>query len=306
MEFLVFLEGLRTPFFDTVFSLITRLGEETLFTVAALVIFWCVDKKKGYFLLFVGLLGTILNQFLKMLCCVPRPWLRREGFTVVESAREAATGYSFPSGHTQNITGTGLSVACFLKKHWQKALCVIAVLLVAFSRMYLGVHTPADVGVSLLIGTAIVLLFWPLFQKYQDRANFLPAVLGGFALLSAAFVLYAEFAPLPANAIAEYSAHGVKTAYQMLGSALGLFTVCLFHSRFGGFSEKAVWWGQLMKIVLGFALVVAVRSLTKAPLLALTGGHNLAHAIRYFLMFFVGGALWPLTFRFLPEEKKEP
>lgn len=304
MDFLIFLEGLRTPFFDTFFSIVTRLGEETLFTVAALVIFWCVDQKKGYFLLYVGLFGTVINQFLKMLCCIPRPWVRDPNFTIVESAREAATGYSFPSGHTQSITGVGLSVACFVKKHWQKALAILIVLLVGFSRMYLGVHTPADVGVSLVIGTVLVLIMHPLFQKYGDDPKFLPRTIGVLVGASVLFVLYAEFAPLPEHAIPEYSASGIKNAYTMLGSTVGLLSVCLFHRRMGGFSVKAPLWGQLVKIVIGFGLVVAVRTGVKAPLLALTGGHESAHAIRYFLMFFIGGGLWPLTFRFLPTPKE--
>ena len=64
MEFLYFLEGLRTPFGDAFFSLITHLGEETLFIVAGLIVFWCIDKLQGYYLLIVGLTGTVINQFL--------------------------------------------------------------------------------------------------------------------------------------------------------------------------------------------------------------------------------------------------
>jgi hypothetical protein len=45
-------------------------------------------------------------------------------------------------------------------------------------------------------------------------------------------------------------------------------------------------------------LVIAIRMLLKSPLLALCGGHNAAHAIRYFLMVAFGGAVWPLTFKF--------
>lgn len=300
MEFLVFLEGIRTPFLDRFFSLVTILGEETLFTVAALVLFWCVDQKKGYFLLYVGLFGTVINQFLKMLCCVPRPWLKDPNFTIVESAREAATGYSFPSGHTQSIAGMGFSVFSFVKKYWQKAMALLIVLLVAFSRMYLGVHTPADVGVSLLIGAALAFGLYPLFEKHADDPNFLPRAIAVLVGVSALFVLYAEFAPLPKNAIAEFSAHGAKQAYTMFGSTVGLLTVCLIHKKAGGFSEKAVWWVQILKIIVGFGLVMLVRTGTKEALLALFHGHNIANAVRYFLMFLIGGALYPLTFRFLP------
>ena len=105
MGFLRMLESIRTPFLDSFFSIVTHLGEETFFIVIGLVFFWCINKKDGYYLLSVGFIGTILNQFLKMLFRIPRPWVQDKNFTIVESARAEATGYSFPSGHTQSAIG---------------------------------------------------------------------------------------------------------------------------------------------------------------------------------------------------------
>ena len=51
MNFLRFLEGLRTPVGDIFFSTITHLGEETIFIVVGLLYFWCINKKQGYFIL---------------------------------------------------------------------------------------------------------------------------------------------------------------------------------------------------------------------------------------------------------------
>ena len=65
MELLYFLEGLRNPPLDFIMSLITRFGDETLFMAMALVMFWCVDKFRGYLVLCVGFMGTLINQFLK-------------------------------------------------------------------------------------------------------------------------------------------------------------------------------------------------------------------------------------------------
>ena len=92
MKLLYLLEGIRTPFGDTFFSLITHLGEETLFIVAGLLFFWCINKYEGYFQLAVGLSGTVINQFLKLVFRIPRPWVKDENFTIVESARAEATG----------------------------------------------------------------------------------------------------------------------------------------------------------------------------------------------------------------------
>ena len=67
MEFLYFLEGLRNPVFDGFFSAITLLGEETAFMAVAIIVFWCFSKFQGYFLLITGFIGTVINQFLKMI-----------------------------------------------------------------------------------------------------------------------------------------------------------------------------------------------------------------------------------------------
>ena len=118
MEFLYLLEKIRMPWLNTLMLLITRLGEETFFLVIAMVVFWCVDKYKGYFLLSVGFIGTLMNQFLKLLFRIPRPWVIDKNFTILEQAREAAGGYSFPSGHTQSAVGTFGSVAATTKNKW--------------------------------------------------------------------------------------------------------------------------------------------------------------------------------------------
>ena len=92
MEFLRLLESVRVPALDAFFSAVTYFGDELAFMALALLLFWCVDKRTGYYVFVVGLFGTLANQFLKILCRVPRPWVLDPGFTIVESARAAATG----------------------------------------------------------------------------------------------------------------------------------------------------------------------------------------------------------------------
>ena len=84
----------------------------------ALVIFWCIDKFEGYYILSVGVIGTVLNQFLKIVFRIPRPWIIDKNFSIVESARAEAAGDSFPSGHTQSSVGTFGALA-----RWNKKLC---------------------------------------------------------------------------------------------------------------------------------------------------------------------------------------
>ncbi len=298
MELLYWFETIRTPALDAAMSLVTRLGEETFFMVAALFMFWCVDKRRGYYLLAVGFTGTLINQWLKIVCRVPRPWVRDPHFTIVESARDGAAGYSFPSGHTQSAVGVFGGVARFTRRWWLRCVCLVLLVLVSVSRMYLGVHTPADVGVSFAVTAALVLLLYPLIESTLWFPGRMYVILGVLLGASGAFVAFVELFPFPADVDAANLAGAVKNAWSMAGAVGGMLLACLFDNRLLQFPNRAPWWGQLVKLLGGLVLVVLVKSLLKAPLLALCGGHQAAHALRYFLMVLTAGALWPMTFRF--------
>ena len=157
VDILYALEKIRTPFWNGVMGAVAQLGGEVIFIVAAVVVLWCVSKWEGSYLMSIAFCGTVLNQFLKLICRVPRPWVRDPNFTIVESARAEATGYSFPSGHTQNAIGLFGGMARWGGRRWVRLGLTALALVIAFSRMYLGVHTPADVGVSLVLAAALVL-----------------------------------------------------------------------------------------------------------------------------------------------------
>ena len=89
MSVLYWFESIRFPFLTTLMEWVTRLGEETVIVVLALLFLWCLDKHEGYYLLTVSFAGLLVNQFLKILCRVPRPWVKDPDFTIVEEAREA-------------------------------------------------------------------------------------------------------------------------------------------------------------------------------------------------------------------------
>ncbi len=296
MELLYFLEDLRTPLCDAFFSLITHLGEETLFIVAGLLLFWCVDKREGYYLLSVGLSGSVINQFLKLWFRVPRPWVKNPGFTVVESARAGATGYSFPSGHTQSSVGIFASAARWHKQRWLRVLCITLCVLVPLSRMYLGVHTPADVGVSVVVALALSFGLYPVIRKAADDPRAMRALLWSMVALGSAYLAFVSLYPFPADVDPHILAHSTKNAYTLLGCVLGVLVTYEVDSRFTKFDTKAPLLGQIGKLALGLGLLLAIKSGTKAPLQALFANDYLADGLRYFLMVVFAGCLWPLTF----------
>lgn len=298
MQLLYALQEIRSPALDAVLQLITRLGEETVFMVVAIVVFWCVSKRGGYYLLSVGFLGTVANQWLKIAFRIPRPWVLDPNFEIVESAREAATGYSFPSGHTQSAVGTFGGLARMTKVKWLRWVCIALALLVSFSRMYLGVHTPLDVGVSLVLATVMVLVFWPIVEKAEEKPNLLGWLLLVLLAVCGAFLVYLKVYPFPADVDAENFAHAVENAWKLLGAIGGMLIAWWVDRRFIQFEVKAVWWAQLIKVVVGLGIVVGIKAGLKAPLIALIGNAGVANAVRYGLMVIFAGAVWPLTFKF--------
>ena len=278
-------------------SAVTQLGGEVIFIVAAVVVFWCVSKWEGYYLMTVAFCGTVLNQFLKLICRVPRPWVRDPNFTIVESARAEATGYSFPSGHTQNAIGLFGGMARWGGRRWVRLGLTALALIIAFSRMYLGVHTPADVGVSLVLAAALVLGLYPLMRRAQEKPRYMGYVLAAMLVVSGAFVVFVETCGFPADMDAENLASGIGNAWKMLGAVAGMTLAWLLDRRYIHFETQAVWWVQVIKVAVGMALLLAIKSGLKAPLLALLGHEGLAGGVRYFLLVLVAGAVWPLVFR---------
>lgn len=302
MQLLYALQSIRTPVLDVIIGLITRLGEETILLVIGMIIMWCVDKKWGFRFLFAGLFGTALNQLLKAIFLIPRPWVLDPEFEIVESAREAATGYSFPSGHTQSAGTVFGMIAMWLKKRKVTIACVIIVLLVGFSRMYLGVHTPYDVGVSLVTSLLTVIGVTALCERAQTGKQKAALSIGmiGFALV---LVLYVMLAPKRAANVAEFDAHGVENAWKLLGSMIGLGIAWYMDEQYTRFETKAPVMTQVIKLVAGFALVMAVKGGLKPVLGALMNGSPVAHAIRYFVVVILGAGLWPMTFKWFAKLK---
>ncbi len=295
MEFLYFLEKCRLPGLNEFMLAITTLGEETAFLVIGLIIFWCVDKRKGYYIMSVGFLGTMINQILKLSFRIPRPWIRDPNLTILEQAKEAAAGYSFPSGHTQTAVGTFGAVAAYSKKKWLQIGCVILAVLVGFSRMYIGVHTPADVLVAALC--ALMLIFAlkkPLLQGNDCRMKTVFAIMNGCALI---FFCYVHLWDFPADMDAHNFQSGMKNAYTMLGCTVGIALVYVADKKWLDFPVEAKLWVQMIKVIVGLLLVLAVKEGFRAPLELLLPVYS-ARALRYFLIVLTAGILWPMTFKY--------
>lgn len=297
MEFLKFIEGLRTPFLDFFFSTVTHLGEETFFILLGLIFFWCVNKRQGYYLLSIGFIGTGVNQFLKLFFRIPRPWVRDESFTIVETAREAATGYSFPSGHTQSSVGIFGGMARWNKNKALRIVSVILCVLVPFSRLYLGVHTPADVVTSVIIASVLIFGLYPVIYKATENGNTMRILFAVMVVLSAGLLAFVSLFKFPENVDAANLASGTKNAYKMLGCTLGVLISYEVDRRFINFDTKAIFIAQVLKLVIGLIPIIIIKEGLRGPLSVVFGEMYLADGVRYFLIVIFAACVWPLTFK---------
>lgn len=296
MEILRLLEGIRTPFLDSLFSVVTHLGEETFFIVLGIIFFWCIDKKEGYYILSVGFIGTIINQFLKLLFRIPRPWVRDKNFTIVESARSEATGYSFPSGHTQSSVGVFGSIARYEKAKWLRAVCIAICILVPLSRLYLGVHTPLDVGVSLGISLVLIFGLFPFIQNCFEDTNKMRILFMGMIILSVLYCTFVNFYNFPKDTDVENLSHGVANAFKLLGCTLGVWIGFEVDRKYINFETKGNFLCQVLKFVVGLVPLLAIKEGLKYPFNLLFGISYIADGVRYLILVVFAVCVWPLTF----------
>jgi undecaprenyl-diphosphatase len=191
--------------------------------------------------------------------------------------------------------GTFGSIAYTAKNRIVKYLCVAICMPVPISRMYIGVHTPLDVTVAAAMAVLLVYFLKPVAG--ENSKKLMPWMLGGMVVTSVAFWAFVEMFPFPADIDPHNYASGVSSAYKFLGAIIGFAVVYIVDEKWLHFEVKAVWWAQIIKVVVGFALVLAVKSGLKAPINALVGD-SFGSAVRYFLIVVVAGILWPLSFKF--------
>lgn len=185
IEFLLFLQRYRSDVLNEIFTLITFLGEEKIYIYILMAVYLGISSSLGW------KLGTYLNcaglisSVTKIICKIPRPWVLDKKIIPVEEALEGASGFSFPSGHSSQGTSIYAGIMINCKKHLVKIMALTIWIGVCFSRMYLGVHTPLDVIVSVLIVFFVIFLERRKIRFSCRQLSVIAICLLGFAIYCA-------------------------------------------------------------------------------------------------------------------------
>ncbi len=290
MKLLHILAEYRNPFLNTMMLLLTQLGSSKILVIADIIIFWCLDKEAGFFLLNTSGISVFVNQMLKSVVRIQRPWILDENFSAVEAAKKDAGGFSFPSGHSQN---TGLHMTAYARlyggKKAVKVLTLLLIVLIPFSRMFLGVHTPLDVGVGLFCGIFVFLLFYELhYRKKHNRACHLLAVALTFVQL-----LYFRFFLTSAD---PNDVEALESAVTIFALMLGIWISYEMDRKYLRFETKGSVKKQIMKVFLGLPVFLIIVFGLLYGLQALGLHRYFAVFIGYFLGCLFAGCIWPYLF----------
>ena len=247
IDFLLFLQNIRTghfEIFDKFFLSITIFGEFWLPTLICAIVYWCIDLRAGMYLFSLEGINALFAHFLKMIACVYRPWVLSDKIQPSGLAMPYAKGYSCPSGHSA-MSSSVLGGVAFLKR---KNILIVTlliglILLIGFSRMWLGVHTPQDVVFGLTIGLILVFAVNKIIDWAEYNTNrylYLAGIINIFAVLALIYVCY--FNTYRIDYInGELRVNPYKQIYTTVvvyAFILGLLNGCFLCRRFFPFNPK--------------------------------------------------------------------
>ncbi len=177
IQYLLFLQSCREAtggILDTFMLRATIFGEQIITWLVLAFIYWCVDKHAGQMMALNVSVACTWNQFIKWKCRIDRPWIRDDRIIPVQQALAGAGGYSFPSGHTQRAAAVWGALGHSLWEKKERAVslvCWVILAVIAFSRNYLGVHTPQDVLAALALGIVIIFASGRALRWVDEGAN---------------------------------------------------------------------------------------------------------------------------------------
>ncbi|MDR1390035.1 MAG: phosphatase PAP2 family protein [Treponema sp.] len=221
------IQTIASPPLTFFMTLVTQLGTFQVYLIILCLVVWCVDEKKSVRLALIVMVSSWINLALKFFFLQPRPFW--EGYDPgVGLVREQLGG--LPSGHAQGSLVFWLGAASWFSRPWRYGLAALVILLVSFSRIYLGVHFPTDVFAGWLIGGIIYAAYFfltPKIEKFLEHGGLRTALILSIAA-SVVMILY-----LPSVVLLMPGAVvlGIGTGYALNKHVLGFRAALVFGRR---------------------------------------------------------------------------
>ena len=246
LEVIRTIQTVHGPVLDDIFRAITFMGEEDFFMVLLPLLLWCVDFTLGVRMAFFFLFSTVVNSVAKGLIDHPRPCELDPEVKLCEYTGQ----HGLPSGHSQSAVVVWGIIASHVRKWWAWAIAIMLMVLIGFSRIYLGVHFPTDVLGGWTIGVILLALYILLVPRIEAWLKGV-GLAGRLALVIVIPLVLALLYPSD-DALA---AMGV-----FLGAGAGIvLTLQWVH-----FDAAGPLWQRAVRLLLGAAILLGLRVGLKA------------------------------------------
>jgi len=312
LDLIRWLQSFQNGFLDALFQFFTAFGEEFVIIGVLGYLYWCHDKKIGEYVGVTVFVSQFLNSMVKTVVQRPRPFVADP--VGIENIRpKTATGYAFPSGHTQGAATVFGSLAVWFRKRWLPIAAGVVIFVVALSRMYLGAHYLTDVLVGGALGVAIAIGFGRMFSRHPEKTRAMYGwIAAGSAFLTVVLLVWRFFTTEAEGELTDAANFYDKMegSLKMVGSMIGFVLGIWFESKKVSFANHRIIWKNLIRFAGGVAVVMGVRYglgflfdlIVKGEALpegqkALAVLAVLFDGIRYAAMTFVAIGVYPLLFR---------
>ncbi len=164
VELIQWLEAFRFPALTRFLMVVSDLGSTVGYLLMLPIIWWGFSWKVGARIFVALVLSVYLNSLIKDIVALPRPFVYTDDVTPLRTPGE----YSFPSGHAQHAVVFWGLLALHFRKRWFTGVAAAIMLLIGFSRVYLGVHFPSDVVAGWALGATIAWAYARWFRPVVD------------------------------------------------------------------------------------------------------------------------------------------
>jgi len=266
LDIVIWLQDHGNGLFDLLARILHFGGRSTFFLIVLTMVYWSMNKRLGIRLLFALLVGSLFNTLLKQIIQDPRPFQLHPDQVNALFDQE---GFGFPSGHVNSTIVIWGTAALYIRKRWAYWAVAGLALLMAWARMYAGVHDLQDVVGGMLFGGLILWALGPIWRGVTWYATRTPLQAQIAAVFMAGFVALIFTYDNP---------DGIAAAGTLWGGGFGL----IVEARKVRFSSDGTPQQQALRYVGGIVLVgalyVALGALVadahpvwKAPVLLLVG-----------------------------------
>lgn len=305
IQYLLFLQGLRLStggIFDEFFNAISKIAVDIM-PFVPFIIFWCADKKWGYRLLATLGIGEVVNGLIKLTVCAYRPWIRSELIHPAGDSKVAATGYSFPSGHTMCATTMYGSLFVWQreKRKWFAIFCCVMIALTGFSRNFLGVHTPQDVLVGLVESIILIAIIGVVQKKVDGDEKKLDilSILGIIAVTGTLIYITQKSYPMDYvnGKLLVDPVKMQKDCFSACGMALGLILGSYIERHFIHYEIPYGAKNLPLLTAAGFMIALAWKEFLAKAIVVFAFGNLWGNLLKSFVLWIFVIAVWPLFIR---------